>query len=149
MAALQAEVALLKEERDMLTSVYREKSAEFKELSRSHNSLQDKLAHLTEQLARVSAQVTSTVAASAATTPAPPPRLLTKDFASCAVQTDPVMPPTDTAPKPPVKKSFAQAAKALGSTPTVQPDRATSSTRTQPLAHDSAPSDHAHGPFKG
>ncbi|KAF8667460.1 hypothetical protein AX14_006340 [Amanita brunnescens Koide BX004] len=148
-AALQAEVAELKHERDTLTSVYREKSSEFKELLRSHNALQDKLARLTEQLARVSAQVTSTVAASAAAAPEPLPRLLTKDLASCAVQTDPIMPTADVAPKPPVKKSFAQAAKALGSKPTVRPDRAMTPTRTQPLAPDSASSDHAHSPFKG
>ena len=133
-ATLQAEVDQLKDERDMLTSLYREKSSELKELSRSHNALQDKLARLTEQLARVSAQVTSTVAAPAAVIPEPSPRLLTKDLASCAVQTDLIMTTADIMPKPPVKKSFAQAAKAPAPKPSAQPDEALSHLATTRLA---------------
>ncbi|KAF8644603.1 hypothetical protein AX14_009384 [Amanita brunnescens Koide BX004] len=81
--------------------------------------------------------------------PEPSTRSVTKDYASCKVQTDPVLPITAIVPNTPVKKSFAQAAKAPAFAPSDKPDKASTSTPTQPLAPASASVDNVAGPFKG
>ena len=79
----------------------------------------------------------------------PPTRSMTKDYASCKVQTDPVLPTTATVPNAPDKKSFAQAAKVPAPLPSDKPDRTSTSIPTQPPVPVSTSVDNVTGPFKG
>ena len=97
----------------------------------------------------MSAQIAPSAVAPAAAISAPLTHPMVKDLALCTVQADPPLPTTATMPKHPVKKSFAQAAKASAPMPPDKPNRASASTPTQPFAPVSAPANSASGPFKG
>ena len=108
-ASLKVDLVNLQEKYDFLMEAYEHKRADFCALTVDHTALQGQFEHLTAKLEQVSSQLT---AFHSAATPAPTsPRPLTKDYASCVVQTDPTPAVTAIVPNPPVKKSFAQAAK--------------------------------------
>ena len=146
---LQAELEGLREVKTILEEEYRKKSSAFRELSRNHIALQSKFEHLTAQLEWVSAQLTAfqpTPAPAAATTPPRPP--LTKDYASCMVQTDPIPAITASLPKNSGQQSFAQAVKASALRPD-KPSAAPTPVPTPPIAPDSATHPNTPLPFKG
>ncbi|KAF8628598.1 hypothetical protein AX14_011228 [Amanita brunnescens Koide BX004] len=139
-ASLKTDLVNLQEKYDFLMEAYEHKRADFRALTIDHSALQRQFESLTAKLEQVSGQLTIS-----ASEPTRPP---TKDLASCAVQTD-LVPTSATAPEPPLKKTYAKAAKASATMPPVTPDKALSSIPTQPFTPDSAPSNHAPGPFRG
>ncbi|KAF8697269.1 hypothetical protein AX14_001388 [Amanita brunnescens Koide BX004] len=78
------------------------------ELINAHNSILNNMRLVSDLFDAITPSTVAPIA------PKPSTRSLTKDYASCKVQTDPILPITDIPPNPPVKKSFAQAAKAPG-----------------------------------
>ncbi|KAF8689761.1 hypothetical protein AX14_003187 [Amanita brunnescens Koide BX004] len=146
---LQAKLEDLREMNIILEEEYRKKSSAFKELSRSHIALQGKFEHLTAQLERVSAQLAASQPAPAPVAAATPPHPMTKDYASCRVQTDPTPVITVTSPKSSGQQSFAQAVKAPAPRPSDKPIVASTPVPTSPIAPDSASCIHTPEPFKG
>ena len=146
---LQAELEDLREMNTILEEEYRKKSSAFKELSRSHIALQGKFEHLTAQLERVSAQLAASQPAPAPVAAATLPRPMTKDYASCRVQTDPIPVITVTSPKSSGQQSFAQAVKASAPRLSDKPIVASTPAPTSPIAPDSASRIHTPEPFKG
>ncbi|KAF8707049.1 hypothetical protein AX14_013715 [Amanita brunnescens Koide BX004] len=146
---LQAELEDLRETNTILEEEYRKKSSAFKELSRTHVTLQSKFEHLTAQLERVSAQLATFQTAPAPAAAATLPRPMTKDYASCRVQMDPTPAIMVTSLKSSGQQSFAQAVKASAPWPSDKPIVASTSVPTSPIAPDSASRTHTPEPFKG
>ena len=144
-SSLQADLVDLREEYDILKSVYEEKRADYRALAASHSALQGKFERLTVQLEQVSTQLIAFQSAAAATAPRP----MTKDYASCKVQTDLIPAITVTSPKPSGQQSFAQAVKASAPQPSDKPISALTPVPTSPIAPDSASRVHTPEPFKG
>ncbi|KAF8653423.1 hypothetical protein AX14_008299 [Amanita brunnescens Koide BX004] len=148
-ASLKADLVNLQEKYDFLMEAYENKRADFRALSIDHSALQHQFETLTTKFEQVSSQLSTSLPTATTAAASEPTRPLTKDHASCAVQTDLTLPTPATVPDPPSKKTYAKATKASAAMSPVQPDKAPSSIPTQPFTPDSAPSNHTPGPFKG
>ena len=145
-ASLKADLVNLQEKYDFLTEAYEHKRADFRALTIDHTALQGQFERLTAKLEQVSSQLAAFH--QAATPASTSPRPLTKDYASCVVQTDPTPAITVTSPNNLGQQSFAQAVKASASRPD-KPSAALTSVPTSPIAPDSASRTHMPEPFKG
>ena len=137
-AALQSELRAQHTVIASLKEQLQRKSDDYRDLHALHLSLEKQLQNLTSTLLKPTAPAA----------PAPSTRIMTKDTASCAVQTD-LAPITAPLPITPRTKSFAQAAKATAPRPTDKADKATALLLAQLYLPVSTPVDNVTGPFKG